>query len=249
MAAFLLVAVPAASAKAPAAVVAKPSVTWVKVLRTPTGVVVRVLARHAPLGAPAPGAQATGTVTVVLTRFAGDRNHAIAAGTAAWALPVTADPIDAVYEVALTPRQAAKVEAVDTLHALVLVDERVRAAGRAPARDGNFREEDERIVDAAPRPVAAPYLRGGGRSAVIDADARGRQFVVAVTLGPTLVFAPHAAVHPDGTPTPLVGAGIPAGMTLAISPTGKRRGTLVWPAFQPEGGDPVAAGSALLSPP
>ena len=210
---------------------------------------VRVLARHAPLTAPAPGAQATGTVTVVLTRYAGDRNHAIAAGTDAWTLPVTAAPIDVVYEVALNARQAAKVEAVDTLHALVLVDERVRARGRAPARDGTFREQDVRITDAEPRPLAAPYLVAGGRSAVIDADANGRQFVVAVVLGPTLAFAPRAAVHADGTPTPLVGAGIPAGMTLAVSPTGKRRGTLVWPAFQPEGGDPVAAGTALLSPP
>ena len=41
----------------------------------------------------------------------------------------------------------------------------------------------------------------------------------------------------------------PAGFSLAVSPTGRQRGTLVWPAFEAPGTEPVVAGTALLSAP
>ena len=41
----------------------------------------------------------------------------------------------------------------------------------------------------------------------------------------------------------------PAGFSLAVSPTGRQRGTLTWPAFEAPGTEPVAAGTALLSAP
>jgi hypothetical protein len=256
--------VPAAAAKPPAATVGKPSVTSIRVLRTADRVVVRVLVRHVALADAAPGARAVGTVTVVLARYVSERNRAIAGGSDAWALPV-ATGVDAVYEIAVRRAQTAAVEAAardGVLRALVLVDERVVARGRAPARGGGFRERDVRIVDApAPAPVAPPYLVAGGHVAVIDADAAGRQAIAAVTIaaggGRTLVIAGRTPVPADGTGVQLRGRAtlggapfaVPTGLTLAISPTGRRRGTLVWPEVAVAGAAPVAAGSALLAPP
>ena len=80
----LLAPAVAQAARTPAADVAKPRIRWVHVLQAPApdGVAVEVLVHHAPLGAPATGTQVAGTVTVILSRFEGDRNHTIAGGTA-----------------------------------------------------------------------------------------------------------------------------------------------------------------------
>ena len=266
----LLVPAAAQAARPPAADVAKPRIRWVHVLQAPApdGLAVEVLVQHAPLGAPVTGTQVAGTVTVILSRFEGDRNHTIAGGTAAWALPV--DGLAVVYRVPLDARQSAAATAAakaGVLRAIVLVDERARARGRAPARDGDFLQADARIL-AVPsaRVVAAPYLTGNGRRVVIDADARGRQFATSATSpisgGRTLVLATHAAIAATDEPVALTGTAtitgadgavlatlrIPDGATLAVSPTGRHRATLVWPALVPEGTDPVEAGSALLSP-
>lgn len=253
----------AEAARPPAATVAKPAVTWVRVHRVEDRVVVRVLVRHGALRDAASGARAVGTVTVVLARYSGERNRAIAGGTDAWGLPV-ADGVDVVYEVVVRTGQTAAVEAAardGALRALVLVDERVTARGRAMARSGGFREVDVRIADAATlAPVVPPYLVAGGRSAIVDADAAGRPVITAVTIpvdgGRTLTVTGRTPVPADGASVQLRGRAtigdaafaVPAGLTLALSPTGKRRGTLVWPEFTPPDGVPVTAGSALLEP-
>ena len=273
LAAFgLLVPTSALGAKTPAATVGKPRIESVRVLRADDSsrVAVAVVVRHAALGDVAVGAQGVGTATVVLSRFVGDRNFSIAGGTASWSLP-TVDATAALYVVTLNARQGKAVEAASTdgvLRALVLVDERVRARGRAPARNGNFDQRDARVVPVATAPVALPPLfTGGGRRVAIGADARGRSFVESATIpvsgGRTLVLAPQALVPASGEPATLGGKATllgadgavlatfaaPPGISFAVSPTGKRRGTLVWPAFQPEGADPIDAGTALLSPP
>lgn len=266
----LLVPAVAQAARPPAATVAKPQIRWVRVHQAPApgGVVVEVLVHHAPLGEPAVGAQAAGTATVILSRFEGDRNHTIAGGTAAWALPV--DALDVLYQVPLKPRQGAAAVAASEagmLRALVLVDERVRARGRAAARNGDFLQTDATVANVAAIPeAAAPYLTGNGRRLVIEADARGRQFatraVIPVSGGRTLALALHAPIAATDDPVALTGTAtvtgadgavlatlpIPDGATLAVSPTGRHRAALVWPALAPEGADPVDGGSALLSP-
>jgi hypothetical protein len=273
LAAFGLLIPPSAlGAKAPAATVGKPRIESVRVLRADDSsrVAVAVVVRHAALGDVAVGAQGVGTATVVLSRFVGDRNFSIAGGTASWSLP-TVGATAALYVVTLNAKQGKAVEAASTdgvLRALVLVDERVRARGRAPARNGNFDQRDARVVPVATAPVALPPLfTGGGRRVAIGADARGRSFVESATVpvsgGRTLVLTPQALVPTSGEPATLGGKvtllgadgavlttfAAPPGITFAVSPTGKRRGTLVWPAFQPEGADPIDAGTALLSPP
>ena len=263
----------ALAAKPEAATVAKPTITWVKVHQPPApgGIVVDVLVRHAPLADAAPGTQARGTVSLILSRYENERNRAIAAGSAAWTLPVVTEAVDVVYQVRLDARQSAAVTAASrdgVLRALVLVDERAKARGRAPAREGNFLQVDARVAAvAAPPFAAAPYLTANGRRVVIDADPKGRQFATAVTIpvsgGRTLAIAAHAPIPATGEPGALTGRAtitgadgavlatlpMPAGATLAVSPTGRGRGTLVWPAFEAPGTDPVEAGSALLSPP
>jgi hypothetical protein len=273
LAAFgLLVPASALGAKAPAATVGKPRIESVRVLRADDSsrVAVAVVVRHAALGDVAIGAQGVGTTTVILSRFVGDRNFSIAGGSASWSLP-TAGATAALYVVTLNARQGKAVEAASTdgvLRALVLVDERVRARGRAPARNGNFDQRDARVVPVASAPVALPpLLTGGGRRVAIGADTRGRSFVESATIpvsgGRTLVLAPRALVPTAGEPATLGGKATlldadgavlatfatPPGVTFAVSPTGKRRGTLVWPAIQPEGAEPIDAGTALLSPP
>ena len=283
----LLAPAVASAAKAPAGTVGKPTVTWVRLgVVTPAAgetsslagrVVVRVLVRHAGIEDAAPGLQSVGTVTAVLSRFEGDRNYSIAGGTASQALPVLTEPIGVVYQFVINGRQSAAVKQASTagtLRALVLVDQRAKARGHAPARNGNFLQvESKATALPLPLPVAEPpFLSGGGRQIVIDADAQGRPIVQRVqvpisggrvlqlTTGGRaangLVPADGSAVALRGTVTILGADGAklaelpaPAGFTLAVSPTGKQRGTLVWPAFEAPGTEPVEAGTALLSPP
>ncbi len=283
----LLVPTTANAAKPPAATIGKPVVSWVRLgIVTPAAgqtsplagrVVVRVLVRHLGIPDAAPGLQTVGTVTAVLSRFEGDRNHAIAGGSASHALPVLTEPLGVVYQFTVNARQSAAVKAASdagTLHALVLVDQRAKARGRAPVRDGNFLQtEAKTIALPLPLPVAEPpLLTGNGRRIIIGADASGRPIVQRVevpisggrllrlTTGGTpangLVPADGSAGALGGTIT-ILGADdaklaelpAPAGFTLAVSPTGKQRGTLAWPALAPSGTDPVDAGTALLSPP
>ena len=138
---------PVAAARPPAATVGEPAVRWVRLgVVTPAPgeasplagrVVVRVLVHHRGLVDAAVGTQTIGSLTVVLSRFEGDRNYSIAGGAAAHALPVLTEPIGVVYQVVLAARQSASVVAAGkagTLRSLVLVDQRAKARGRAPAR-------------------------------------------------------------------------------------------------------------------
>lgn len=283
----LLAPAVAQAAKPPAATIGKPVVSWVRLgVVTPAagetsplagGVVVRVLVRHPGIGDAAPGLQTVGTVTVVLSRFEGDRNHSIAGGTASHALPVLTEPLGVVYQVVINGRHSAAARAAaaaGTLRALVLVDQRAKARGRSPERNGNFFQADAKLVDLPlPVPVAEPpLLSGNGRRIVIAADAQGHAVVQRVELpisgGRTLQLttdgrAANGRVPADGSAGALGGTvtilgadgatlselPAPAGFTLAVSPSGRQRGTLVWPAFESPGTDPVAAGTALLSPP
>jgi len=283
----LLVPVGAQAAKPPAATIGKPVVSWVRLgVVTPaagqtsplTGrIFVRVLVRHLGIPDAAPGLQTVGTVTVVLSRFEGDRNHSIAGGTASHALPVLTEPLGVIYQVEISGRPSAIAKAAaeaGTLRALVLVDQRAKARGRSPERNGNFFQTDAKLVELPlPVPVAEPpFLTGNGRRVVIGADAQGHAIVQRVELpiagGRTLQLttggkAANGRVPADGSPGVLSGTvtilgtdgtklselPAPVGFTLAVSPTGKQRGTLVWPAFEAPGTDPVVAGTALLSPP
>ncbi len=282
----LLAPAATAAAKPAAATVGRPTVSWVQLgavtpavgQTTPQSghVVVRVLVHHPGLGNPAVGTQTVGTVTVVLSRFEGDRNHSIAGGTASWALPVITEPIDVVYQIVVSARQSAVVQAssgAGTLRALVLVDQRAKARGRAPARNGNFLQVAAKVRPLPTLPAALPpLLVGNGRRVIIDADRQGRPIVQRVELpisGGRLLRlttggkAAGGLVPTDGSAGALGGTisilgaddaklaelPAPAGFTLAVSPTGRQRGTLVWPAFEAPGTEPVEAGSALLSPP
>lgn len=283
----LLAPVAAQAAKPPAATIGKPVVSWVRLgaVAPAAGetsplagrVVVRVLVRHPGIGDAAPGLQTVGTVTVVLSRFEGDRNHSIAGGTASRALPVLTEPLGVVYQVVIDGRHSASVRAAaaaGTLRSLVLVDQRAKARGRSPERNGNFFQADAKLVDLPlPVPVAEPpLLSGNGRRIVIAADAQGHAVVqrveVPISGGRTLLLttggkAANGRVPADGSAGALGGTvsilgadgaklaevPAPAGFTLAVSPSGRQRGTLVWPAFEAPGTDPVTAGTALLSPP
>ncbi|MGI9188240.1 MAG: hypothetical protein ACR2J9_12130 [Gaiellales bacterium] len=283
----LLAPAVAAAAKPAAATIGKPAVSWVRLgVVTPAAgetsplsgrVVVRVLVRHPGIGDAPPGLQTVGTATVVLSRFEGDRNHSIAGGTASHALPVLTEPVGVVYQVMMDRRHSAAVQAAataGTLRALVLVDQRAKARGRAPARNGNFFQADATLAALPlPLPVAEPpLLTGNGCRVVIAADPQGHAIVqrveVPIDAGRTLLLttggkgangrvqADGAAGALGGTVTILGADGAtlselpaPAGFTLAISPSGRQRGTLAWPAFDAPGTDPVVAGTALLSPP
>jgi len=131
------------------------------------------------------------------------------------------------------------------------------------------------VADAQPLPLPVaepPFLAGNGRRVVIGADAQGHAIVqrveVPISGGRILQLTTggkpaNGRVLVDGTAGTLGGTvtilgadgarlselSAPAGFTLAVSPTGKQRGTLVWPAFEAPGTDPVVAGAAQLSPP
>ncbi len=269
-----LLAVPAvASAKEPAAGVQEPTVAWVKAGALDDGrVVVRVRVRHAPLTSPAAGADSIGAVTVVLSRFVGDRDYTIGGSSASRALPVLDSPIGVVYRMILNPRQSAAVTAASTagtLRGLVLVDQRATARGRTPARAGGFLRVTLRsaALGATEPPAAPPLLENGRTWAAIGADDTGRPFVERVVLGlpggrrATIVL--RTALDVAGGPTAVTGtvrvvdaagaelgsAPVPAGMTLAVSPTGRERGTLVWPELLVPNVDPIPAGTSLLAPP
>ena len=283
----LLAPVTATAARPPAAKVGEPAVRWVRLgVVTPAPgeasplagrVVVRVLVQHRGLVDAAVGTQTVGSLTVVLSRFEGDRNYSIAGGAAAHALPVLTEPIGVVYQVVLAARQSASVVAAakaGTLRSLVLVDQRAKARGRAPARNGTFLQSDAE-VRPLPLPVPTalpPLLAANGRRVVIGADAQGTEIVqrvdVPITGGRVLQLttggkAANGRVPLNGMPGALGGtvvilgadgaklAELPAlaGFSLAVSPTGRQRGTLVWPAFEAPGTEPVVAGSALLSAP
>ncbi|MFM9124936.1 MAG: hypothetical protein ACKOSO_07215 [Actinomycetota bacterium] len=281
LAACLAVA-PAAAAKAPAAVVADPEISWVRVgLVTPAPgqpatlanrIVVRVRVVHRPLGEAAADVRTVGAVTVVLSRFAGERDYTVGGGTAARVLPVLADPIGVVYRVVLNQRQSDAVrttsEAGD-LRALVLVDQRATAKGRAPAI-GNALSlaAAKAFAVGLPLPADAPPLLERRRAeAVIGTDADGRALVERVRIGlsggRTLELRPGDPLDPTGAPSPLDGTArvlgsdgavlgevaAPAGFTLAVRPAGDQPGTLVWPALEVPGLEPIAAGSAALRAP
>ncbi len=276
----------ASAAKPPAAVLADPAVTWVRVVVRPAvgdatpgadRVVVRVLVRHAPVTDAAVGLRMVGSVTVVLSRFAGDRDYSIGGGAAARALPVLIEPIGVVYQVTLGALQSARVVAASqagTLRTLVLVDQRGQARGHAPARSGMFAQSEATAL-AVPSLLAAnapPLLSGGARRVIIGADAQGYSIVRRVELPISggrwltlttadlpangLVPASGAAATLAGTVTitgpdgsVLAKLPAPAGFTLAVRPKLPQRATLVWPAFDVPGSDPVLAGSALVLPP
>ena len=282
-------AVPATAmaAKPPAATLQNPSVTWVHVgVMTPTAgetsplagrVVVRVLVRHAPIADAAVGLRTVGSVTIVLSRFEGDRNHSIGGATTARALPVLTEPLDVVYQVTLNPAQSAAVVAASTagtLHSLVLVDQRGQARGRAPVRSGTFLQSESKAATIGTQLAAnaPPFLSGGGRHVVIAANAEGYSIVRSVevpisggrrlvlTTGETaangLVPADGSAAALGGTVTILGADGTtlaelpaPAGFTLSVRTTAPQRGVLVWPALEVPGTDPVLAGRAGLLPP
>lgn len=277
----------AVAAKPPAATLQNPSVRWVhvSVIAPATGetsplvgrVVVRVLVRHAPIAMAAVGLRTVGSVTIVLSRFEGDRNYSIGGGTAARALPVLTEPLDVVYQVTLNPAQSAAVvaaSAAGTLHSLVLVDQRGQARGAAPLRSGTFLQSESKATAIGTQLAAnaPPYLVGGGRHVVIAANADGYSIIrrveipisggrqLVLTTGETpangLVPADGSAAALGGTVTILAADGaklaelaVPVGFTLSVRPKSPQRGILVWPAFDVPGTDPVLAGRAVVLPP
>jgi hypothetical protein len=285
--AFGLLAPAAAAAPPPAATVGEPAVRWVRLgVVTPAAgeasplagrVVVRVLVQHRGLVDAAVGTQTIGSITVVLSRFQGDRDYSIAGGATAHALPVLTEPIGVVYQIVIAARQSASVVAAakaGTLRSLVLVDQRAKARGRAPARNGTFLQADAEVRPLPlPLPTALPpLLSANGRRVVIGADAQGIGIVqrvdVPIAGGRILQLttggkAANGRVPAAGAPGALGGTitilgadgatlaelPAPAGFSLAVSPTGRQRGTLTWPAFEAPGTEPVAAGTALLSAP
>ena len=283
----LLVPAIAHAAKPPAATIGKPEVSWVHLgVVTPGAgqtsplagrVVVRVLVQHLGIPDAAPGLQTVGTVTVVLSRYESDRNHSIAGGTASRALPVLTEPLGVVYQVVVNGRQSAAVQAASdqgTLRALVLVDQRGKARGRSPVRNGNFLQAEAKTI-ALPLPVPTtvpPFLSSNGLHVVIGCDGEGHPIVQRVDLPISggrllqlttggkaangLVPADGSAGALGGTVTILGADGsklaelpAPAGFSLAVSPNGRQRGALAWPGFEAPGTDPVVAGTAVLSPP
>ena len=277
----------ALAAKPPAATLHDPAVTWVRVgVVTPAAgetsplagrVVVRVLVRHAPITDAAEGLRSVGSVSIILSRFEGDRNHSIGGGSAARALPILNAPLGVVYQVKVDAAQSAAVLAASkagTLRSLVLVDQRAHARGRTPARSGTFSQTDSRVtkIGAQLAANAPPLLWGGGRLVVIAANANGYSIVrrveipisggrqLVLTTGETpangLVPADGSATALGGTVT-IIGADggklaelpAPAGFALTVGTKAPQRGTLVWPAFDVPGSDPVLAGRAVLPSP
>lgn len=281
LAACLAVA-PAASAKAPAAVVADPEISWVRVgVVTPAPgqptalanrVVVRVRVVHRPLAEAAADVRTVGAITVVLSRYEGERDYTVGGGTAARVVPVQADPIGVVYRVLLNQRQSDAVRATSDagdLRALVLVDQRASAKGRAPAIGNALSLADARAYAVGlPLPADAPPLLERRRAqAVIGTDADGRAIVERVRIplsgGRLLELAPGDPLDPTGAPSPLDGkvrvlgadgavlGELPAaaGFALAVRPAGDQSGTLTWPALEVPGLEPIAAGSVALRAP
>ncbi len=279
-----LLAAPAAAsaAKPPAAVVADPEISWVRVgVVTPAAgqssplagrVVVRVRVLHRPLGEPAPGARSVGAVTVVLSRFRGERDYTVGGGAASRVVPVLAGPLGVVYRVVLNPRQSAAVRSASddgALRALVLVDQRTTARRRAPATGNAISLGDAKaFAIGLPLPADAPPLLQRRRAeAIVAADAGGRAIVervrIPVSGGRVLELAPGDPLDPTGAPSPLDGtlrlvgpdravlaeAPAPAGLTLAVRPTGAPRGTLAWPVIELPGLEPIAAGTARITAP
>jgi hypothetical protein len=277
----------ASAAKPPAATLHDPAVTWVRVgVVTPAAgetsrlagrVVVRVLVRHAPIADAAADLRSVGSVSIILSRFEGDRNHSIGGGSAARALPILAEPLDVVYQVTINASQSAAIVAASkagTLRSLVLVDQRAHARGRTPARSGTFSQTDSKVmmIGAQLPANAPPLLLGGGRRVVIAASANGYSIVRRVEIplagGRQLVLttgkAPANGLVPaDGSATALAGTvtifgadgaklaelPAPAGFALTVGTKAPQRGTLVWPAFDVPGTDPVPAGRAVLPSP
>ena len=161
-----------------------------------------------------------------------------------------------------------------TLRALVLVDQRGKARGRSPVRNGNFLQAEAKTI-ALPLPVPTtvpPFLSSNGLHVVIGCDGEGHPIVQRVDLPISggrllqlttggkaangLVPADGSAGALGGTVTILGADGsklaelpAPAGFSLAVSPNGRQRGALAWPGFEAPGTDPVVAGTAVLSPP
>ncbi len=271
-----LVAFPASvvAAKPPVGKLADPVVSWVRIGTLDDGrVVVRVRVRHAPIGDPAPALRTVGAVTVVLSRFQGDRDYSVAGSTSARALPVTSGPIGVVYRMVLNARQSAAVvrtSAAGTLRALVLVDQRAQAKGRAPTRSGAFSSGPATTLalGAVVPPGAPPLLTKGERTSVtIGARDDGRpvveQLVLPLSGGRRLVVATNVPLDVAGGPTAISGtvrvlsrdgtvlgeAPVPAGFTLAVPPAKAERGTVVWPSLAVPNVEPIAPGSVVVSPP
>ena len=271
-----------AKAKAPAAVVADPEISWVRVgVVTPAPgqtsplagrVVVRVRVVHRPLGEPAPRVRTVGAVTVVLSRYRGERDYTVGGGAAARVVPVLGDPLGVVYRVVLNRRQSDAVRRASddgVLRALVLVDQRATAKGRAPATGNDLSLADAKAFAVGlPLPADAPPLLERRRtSAIIGTDADGRARVervrIPVSGGRVLEIAPGDPLDPTGAPSPLDGtlrllaadgavigeAAAPAGLTLAVRPAAGRRGVLSWPALEIPGVEPIAAGRSRLTAP
>ncbi len=288
--ALALAALPeAAVARQPAAAkVAEPRVQWVRVERIvpaagePTRwrdrVVVRVLVRHAPLADPAPGVRTIGTVTVVLSRYVGERDYSIGGGSSSFALPVVDRPLSVAYRIVLNGPQSANVRraaAAGTLRAMVLFDQRAQAKGRAAALAGGFAQATPKLADvgAVLGPAVPPLLERGVRGrTIVGADRQGRPVVeqaeVALDAGRRLVLAIPEAARPvvpaDGAAVALPGtirilgpdgaqlAELPApeGFSLAVRPTGvPTTATLTWPAVSVPGVAEVPAGALQLKPP
>ncbi len=286
---ILSAAVPATAvaAKPPAATLNNPAVTWVRVgVITPAAgetsplagrVVVRVLVRHAPIADAAVGLRSVGSMSIILSRFQGDRDFSIGGGSAARALPILTEPLAVVYQVIVNAAQSAAVVAASkagTLRSLVLVDQRAHARGRAPARSGTFSQTDSKVtaIGAVLAANAPPLLSAGGRRVVTTANSDGysivRRVEIPISGGRQLVLTTgetpaNGLVPADGSATALGGmvtilgadgaklAELPApvGFALTVGTKAPQRGILVWPALDVPGTDPVLAGRAVLQPP
>lgn len=277
----LLVPTAAAGAAQPSAGALKsPTVSSVRLTGAATTgrIAVQVLVRHAPIADPAAGTRSIGSVTVILTRFEGDRNHTIGGASAAHVLPILTTSLNVVYAMLLSARQSASVRRAShdgTLHALVLIDQRAQARGHAPGRSGGFLQVSARLT-GAPRHAslaAPPFLTLGARAKVIiGADAAGRSILeraeVPISGGRLLVLttggaAGNGLLSADGAASALKGmvhvlaadgqqlAVLPAppGFTFAMHPQAPQAGVLVWPTFEATGTEPVAAGQLTLRPP
>lgn len=277
----------ATAAKPPAATLKNPTIAWVRIgvvtaskgITSPLQgrVVVRVLVRHASIHDAVPNVRSIGSVTVVLSRFERDRDLSVGGGTAAWALPVQERPLGVVYRMTLNAKQSASVQRASrdgVLRALVLLEQRVLAKGRAPARAGLFQQVDAKVLALPlPLPIDPPPLltNGAVTRVVLGAGANGRAIVERVELplagGRLLVLvtggkAANGLVAADGSASPLAGtarilsadgttlaeAVAPAGISLALGVTAPQRGTLTWPAFELPGADSVPAGSLVVQP-
>ena len=250
----LLAAPAAAAAKPVAATVGVPVVEKVRVVDVEPvtsgpalphqgRVLVRVTVRFPALGQPAPGLRSVGTVSTILSRFTGDRDFAIAGGTAARALPVTTGPLDVVFQIALNPAQSAKARSASSagvLRALISVDQRANAFGRAPASNGAFEPRSLTVVAAIPPETTAtpPLLVNDGASVAIDVNPAGD----AIVLGATVPLGGGLRLHLDTggiRQNGLVPAGGGDGSLKGSATVVNRNGTEL-------ARGPVAAGLVLL---